>query len=476
METFNQWVVGEMSVTPPHGAETLVYDDRCFTATLSAPASNPSIDPAPVAGVDIVASGRAISPEGIHKAFLPLQTEVSDANGNATFCYTATERQIDALTFTADHDGSGSFSQFEPGVETFNQWEIAELTLEPHFTEALVGQEHCVTATLLRRLPNHYAAPVLNGVPIVFTLRQGTSPTINPQRVLSADGGSARFCYTGPSSARFDSISAFVDHDDDGVNDPFEWGGEAHVQWSNVAPEVGPIAAPIDPVALGANVVASANFTDGDSGQTHTATWEWGDGSTSAGVVTEPSSSAPGSVAGEHLYASPGVYTVKLTVGDGGATGSAVFRYVVVYGTSGGSVTGGGWVESTPGSFTPDGLASGKASFGFNTKNRTGSVPTGSTEFQFRAGKVNFHSDGYQWLIVTGATAKYRGTGKVNGTAGYAFMVSVVDGDLAGGPDRFRMKIWNATSGEIIYDNQGADDDSAQASTALSGGSIVIHK
>jgi hypothetical protein len=45
------------------------------------------------------------------------------------------------------------------------------------------------------------------------------------------------------------------------------------------------------------------------------------------------------------------------------------------------------------------------------------------------------------------------------------------------GVDRFRIKIWDKTSGdEVVYDNQmGASDDSEDA-TDIGGGSIVIHK
>ena len=58
-------------------------------------------------------------------------------------------------------------------------------------------------------------------------------------------------------------------------------------------------------------------------------------------------------------------------------------------------------------------------------------------------------------------------------------MLTAVDGETKGTPDTFRMKIWiknaNGTDGPVVYDNQrGALEDSS-ASTALGGGSIVIH-
>ena len=61
----------------------------------------------------------------------------------------------------------------------------------------------------------------------------------------------------------------------------------------------------------------------------------------------------------------------------------------------------------------------GKANFGFVSKYQKGAkVPTGETEFQFKAGDLNFHSTAYEWLVIAGAKAQYKGIGTVNGNAG----------------------------------------------------------
>lgn len=50
---------------------------------------------------------------------------------------------------------------------------------------------------------------------------------------------------------------------------------------------------------------------------------------------------------------------------------------------------------------------------------RAANVPDGQTEFQFKAGNLNFHSSAYEWLVVTGGCmAQYNGEGTVNGEAG----------------------------------------------------------
>jgi hypothetical protein len=55
-------------------------------------------------------------------------------------------------------------------------------------------------------------------------------------------------------------------------------------------------------------------------------------------------------------------------------------------------------------------------------------------------------------------------------------MLTAIDGDLKGGDgkDKFRMKIWDIASGNIVYDNQMDKLDTADPTTAIGGGSIVI--
>src|SRR5262249_19909987 len=75
---------------------------------------------------------------------------------------------------------------------------------------------------------------------------------------------------------------------------------------------VGAITISTNPVLPGNSTNTSANFIDSNTTSTHTATWDWGDGNTSSGSVTE--SSGSGSVTGSHTYSTAGSYTIKLTV------------------------------------------------------------------------------------------------------------------------------------------------------------------
>jgi len=68
-------------------------------------------------------------------------------------------------------------------------------------------------------------------------------------------------------------------------------------------------------------------FTDVGTQDTHTATWDWGDGSPiESGVIVEAAGS--GSVTGAHTYSTPGDYTVLLTVTDDD-TGQGTMTYDV---------------------------------------------------------------------------------------------------------------------------------------------------
>jgi PKD repeat protein len=279
---------------------------------------------------------------------------------------------------------------------------------------------------------------------------------------------------TGTSSDEY-NIGVTVTDKDQGVGT-----ASTKVTVNNVAPTVGPIEdAPVGPIQVGTVVVTvSADFTDPGMLDTHTATWDWGDGS----ITTVNLDQGARTVSDSHTYTEAGVYTVKLTVtdDDGGSDSAQYQQYIVVYDPDGGFVTGGGWITSPEGAYIPDPTLTGKATFGFVSKYKKGAtVPTGQTEFQFHAGDLNFHSTSYDWLVIAGAKAKYKGTGAINGAGNYGFMLTAIDEKLTPSTDvdMFRIKIWNKDNGDtIVYDNQLGDDDDVDPATALGEGSIVIHK
>ncbi len=150
-----------------------------------------------------------------------------------------------------------------------------------------------------------------------------------------------------------------------------------------------------------------------------------------------------------------------------------------VYDPEGGFVTGGGWIDSPEGAYAEDPTLTGRANFGFVSKYKKGAdVPTGQTEFQFQVADLNFHSDTYQWLVIAGARAQYKGTGTINGVDNYGFMLTAIDAKLTPSTDvdKFRIKIWDRDTDTIVYDNQMDAADGTNPTTSIAGGNIVIHK
>jgi uncharacterized repeat protein (TIGR01451 family) len=291
---------------------------------------------------------------------------------------------------------------------------------------------------------------------------------------------------------------------------------------NNVAPIITNMIGPMDPVPLGTPISINAEFTDPGSLDTHIATLDWGDNNVDdLGTVTSPIPQQT------HTYEATGVYKVILKViDDDSGIGEGIFRYVVVYDPDGGFVTGGGWIDSPEGAYTPDPTLTGKATFGFVAKYKKGTtiptgntefqfhaagmpdptltgkatfgfvakykkgttIPTGNTEFQFHAAGMNFHSEDYQWLVVAGARAQFKGTGTINGEGDYGFILTAIDAKLTKSTDvdLFRIKIWDKNTDTIVYDTDtivydnmlGTDDDEDldPIKTELGSGSIVIHK
>ena len=228
-----------------------------------------------------------------------------------------------------------------------------------------------------------------------------------------------------------------------------------------------PVADPNGPYVNPLESCFDGTGSSDPDGDALTYSWDFGGGNSGTGETPC------------HTYAEAGIYDVCLTVNDGTVDSQEVCTSAVIYDPSAGFVTGGGWIDSPSGAYTPDNIDDedfvGKANFGFVSKYlKKSPVPTGQTEFMFQAAGLNFHSDSYQWLLVNkaGDRAQYKGEGTINGLLDpnenfYKFMLWAVDSE----PDAFRIKIWEedeVTAEEtVIYDN-GFDQ-------AIAGGSIVIH-
>ncbi|HEX7635029.1 MAG TPA: PKD domain-containing protein [Noviherbaspirillum sp.] len=322
--------------------------------------------------------------------------------------------------------------------------------------------------------------PINEGSTASVALRNPSDPSgIDIQAgfhyAFACDGGTLAGATYANSSAAATAACAYADgpsthmvrariiDKDDGFTEYME-----SVVVNNVPPSVGPVTAPAAPVALNTAVNVHAGFTDPGVLDTHTTAIDWGDGTTSSGSMMEANGS--GSVTGTHSYATPGLYTVKVTVTDkDGGVGSSSYRYVVVVDPNGPFVTGGGQVD----------LPEGPAQFDFvvKYKDKGQSTPTGNGQLQLTSGKFSFRSSRYDWLVATEGKAVFAGSGTLNGAGDYGFMVNLIDaGSGKKGSDALRIKIWDKATGAVVYDTQPGAAETADPTLLFSGGNITIHK
>jgi len=249
----------------------------------------------------------------------------------------------------------------------------------------------------------------------------------------------------------------------------------ARVTVNNVSPSVGTITAPSSPVQVNTSVSASASFTDPGVLDTHTASWDWGDGNTTVGTVTE--SNGSGSVSNTHTFAAAGVYAITLTVTDkDSGVGTKQFKYVVVYDPSAGWVSGSKDYTSPAGAVTGNSGATGTASFGFQVKYANGSmVPSGkNVVLSFPTGNINFTSTSYEWLVVNGSKAIFKADGTLNGTAGYTVLVSAIDTGNGNPSGLVRFQIKDSSS-NVFYDTQPGAGDNEDPTISVTKGQIAVH-
>jgi uncharacterized repeat protein (TIGR01451 family) len=253
---------------------------------------------------------------------------------------------------------------------------------------------------------------------------------------------------------------------------------EVHVGHNIITPKSG--------TAFKVNTAVALTGTFWDvPGRKHTAVWQLDDLTTGATII-EPAGSKNGTVKGTYTFKDPGVYKVTLKVTDNTGltswvdTQDDVESIIVVYDPASGYTIGGGWISSPLGALVSDPTMTGKMSFGFNSKFFKGATnPKGESQLDFLIGNFDFNALNYDYLVIDKARAQFRGFGKLNGVSGYDFIVTVIDGSLpgGGGVDKFRIKIWEKTTGLLVYDNQPGASDAADPITPIgSGGDISIKK
>ncbi|MDL5200124.1 family 43 glycosylhydrolase [Streptomyces sp. ALI-76-A] len=214
----------------------------------------------------------------------------------------------------------------------------------------------------------------------------------------------------------------------------------------NAAPVITSAAGPTAPVSVGRSAAVSAEFTDPGAADTQTCVVDWKDG-TAPGTGTVTASGCQAT----HTYTKAGIHRPEITVtDDDGASDSRTLPELIVFDRAAGPVAGVGIIASPAGAYPAKPTLAGPAGFSFGATYKKGATaPAGNATFDYAAARLKFRSTSLDWLVVTGSEARFQGSGTVNGTGGYAVRVTATDR-----PDTFRVRIWQKSTGDVVYDNR----------------------
>lgn len=230
---------------------------------------------------------------------------------------------------------------------------------------------------------------------------------------------------------------------------------------SDLRPLVGAIQVTGTPRPGGLLSFAAA-FTDADARDSHTATWDWGDGNTQAGAVNERK--GRGVVTGQHAF-DEGEFTIRLTVTD--ASGKrTVVRYALIVPAAPDAMSGQGVFMSPPWAAGPAALRPTLATVAVMAPAGSDGVALGKALVRFATAGMRLRSTHIASLERQGTQLRYRGEGKLNGVPGYRFMLAAAPGS-DGGLERAHVRIWRRDprmgAAQVAYDSFPPGHDSAAA-------------
>ena len=246
------------------------------------------------------------------------------------------------------------------------------------------------------------------------------------------------------------------------------------------APVLGPIVGLPVTVEVGQDLASTLNFVDHGWTQTHQVSVEWGDGCPSpAPTLTEFGGS--GQVRLQHRFCATGYYSIKVLVTDSGGRATELQRDVFVEqpgraALGGQGTLNGGAASTVPGHrpaplrfalWTPlDGAAA------------SGDAATGAPVVSL-AGPFHFRGETVTRASSTGeGRARVEGTGRLDGRAGYHFVLEAVAGGAGG--DRLRIRVTHAdaaTGAEVVdYDNGAAQPAVGADRTVVTEGRLTLRR
>ena len=114
------------------------------------------------------------------------------------------------------------------------------------------------------------------------------------------------------------------------------------------------------------------------------------------------------------------------------------------------TVTGAGWLNSSPGSYKLDKNNCDKLFFEFHMMDRgLGYQPNGKVTIRYPHANLDFKSNVCDWLLLDNQMATLTGMGKINNQGNYGYLLVANDQ-----PDELRIVLWDKNDGDkIVYDN-----------------------
>jgi hypothetical protein len=217
------WTGGRPTITlTPQTATNKAGQQHCVTATVKDSSGNP------VANMKVVFRVTGANPR-------PATTRTTNANGQATFCYTGTHVGTDTIRAFADTNGNGvddgASDPNATATKTYTAAAPATLTLSPKTASNPVDTQHCVTATVKDAFGNPTPGIVVRFKVTGSVNKSGSATT--------GTGGKASFCYTGPALPGTDTIKAYADTNKNNVQNTGEPSDTATKRWTlptNITP------------------------------------------------------------------------------------------------------------------------------------------------------------------------------------------------------------------------------------------------
>jgi hypothetical protein len=297
-------VVFELALTPKT-AFNMTGSTHTVTATLTA-------NKKPFAGETIL-----FSVSGANSAS---GTGTSNASGQATFSYIGANAGTDTIAACADINKNGTCDAEEPADTATKTWE-APISAQGVPVSAVEGNPFtAAVATVTDPDPNSTASEY--------------SATID-----WGDGTSSAGTLSGSTGGPF-TVSGSHTYVEEGtytvtvlvvdVDTPSNTATATTTATVADAPLTATCAAPaVSPQAFVGNVATLNDANPFGTTTDFTATIAWGDGASSAGVVTGPIG-GPFSVSGAHVYGSTGFFNITTSISDvGGSTATATCRMLV---------------------------------------------------------------------------------------------------------------------------------------------------